>query len=200
MRTGMRLLVLLVVPAWLAGCEGMSWGPVAPPQAAGQAGAAQPTGQEPGEPKYLAGLTVQEAEGSPGRGAVAAAQEARERYLKATEELLASQKDNAKLTEENRKLLAQMARLQMQLEQSQKELAEANETIIDLNRDLREWKGNVLGFRSEMQQALQAMLEGQKKMLILLGGEVGQPKANAGGEQAVSPKDAAGGLSKRSNS
>jgi len=199
MKNAMRLLAAVVVSVLLAGCEQLSWDPAPSPAAPGQAGGGGPVAGEPSEPGYLAALTVQEADGAPGGGAVAAAQEAREKYLKATEELLASRKANATLTEENKRLLAQMARLQMQWEQSQKELSEANETIIELNRDLREWKGNVLGFRTEMQQALQAMLEGQKKMLILLGGEVSrQPKAE--GEQAVTSKDAADALSERSNS
>ena len=191
---GMKLVVVMVVSGCLVGCEGMTWGLAQPPQPAAQAGGGQPTEPGPAEPGYLARMTVKEADGAPGGGAVAAAQEAREKYLLATEELLACRKANEKLSEENKRLLAHVARAQMQFEQSQKELSEANETIIDLNRDLRDWKGNVLGFRSEMQQALQTMLEGQKKMLILLGGEVAKPKVGASEKQAVSSKDTAGAL------
>ena len=194
MRRIKGLVAIAMVSIGLAGCEPMSWGPTSPPAPAASAPGGQPTRPQPGGSKYLVDLAVEEAPAD-GGGAVAAAQEAREKYLRVAEELLACQKANRKLTDENSKALAQVARLQMQSEQSQKELKEANETIVQVNRSLLEWKKDVLGRHGETQASLQALMQAQKKILILLGGEVTKPKTKVPETDAVSAKETPGGTS-----
>ena len=185
------LVTIAVVSIGMAGCEPVTWGPAPGPQAPGPAAGRPGNDSQPGGSKYLVDLAVEEAPGQ-GAGAVAAAQEAREKYLKVAEELLACQQSNRRLSDESKKALAQAARLQMQLEQSQKELTEANETIVELNQSLQEWKKDVLGRHGETQASLQALMEAQKKILVLLGGEVAQPKAELPETGEVTAKEMPG--------
>ena len=190
MRTAGKLMGIAAVLGCLSGCEEIAWGPANSPKPAARRPNVPPGKGNPRGPEYLVGLAVKEADG-PG-GGVAAAQAAREKYLGVAEDLLASQKANSTLTDENKKLLAQAARLEMRLEQSQKELTEANDAIVEMNKSLREWKRDVLGRHGQTQASLQALLEAQKKILILLGGEVTREKPKPTGKAAVSSKETAG--------
>jgi predicted nuclease with TOPRIM domain len=95
-----------------------------------------------------------------------------EKYTKLSDEMTQVQKKNMDLAEENRNLSNQVTKLQTQLEQAHKELAEANNLLIDMQKELANWKNDVLGFRDEMRKAQKAQLDALANIITILGGEV----------------------------
>ena len=53
----------------------------------------------------------------------------------------------------------------------EKELAEANNLLVEMDKNLDNWRKDVLGFREEMRQADAAQIEALQKILSLLGAE-----------------------------
>jgi len=100
-----------------------------------------------------------------------------DKYTKLSEQMEQVQKKNLDLTEENRNLTAQAAKIQTQLDQAQKELAEANTLLVDMQKELTNWKSDVLGFRDEMRKAQKAQIDALTHIITLLGGEVSPPSA-----------------------
>ena len=200
MRLGIPGIAIVALAGWQAGCEQFSLAPAQPPTPVARPAVARPAANDAGNPPlgYMAGSAVRGAPGGP--SAVATALELSEKYAKVAEELLEAQKANKAVAQENKKLLAQMARLQMELEQLGKELADANETVVEQEKKLQEWKKNVLGFRTEMQQAQQVQLDALRKIMVLLGGQEVRPKAPPAGKPAISSKDAQRDLSNKPSS
>jgi septal ring factor EnvC (AmiA/AmiB activator) len=95
-----------------------------------------------------------------------------EKYTKLTEQMEQVQKKNFDLAEENRALSNQATKLQTQLDQAQKELGEANNLLIDMQKELTNWKTDVLGFRDEMRKSQRAQIEALTHIITILGGEV----------------------------
>ena len=89
------------------------------------------------------------------------------------------QKKNLDLTEENRTLSNQLTEAQTQLEQAKKELAEANTLLVDMQKELTNWKSDVLGFRDEMRKAQKAQIDALTHIITLLGGETPSPATDA---------------------
>ncbi len=89
-----------------------------------------------------------------------------------SEQLTQLKQEKFDLTQENGQLKTQVTTLEPDLLQTQKELGEANDLLIEMRLELNNWKDDVLGFRSEMQDADQAQLEALLKILQLLGGEI----------------------------
>jgi septal ring factor EnvC (AmiA/AmiB activator) len=108
-----------------------------------------------------------------------------EKYTKLTEQMEQVQKKNFDLAEENRTLSNQVTKLQTQLDQAQKELGEANNLLIDMQKELTNWKTDVLGFRDEMRKAQKAQIEALTHIITILGGEV-PPQAAADSNAAKS--------------
>jgi predicted nuclease with TOPRIM domain len=100
-----------------------------------------------------------------------------DKYTKLSEQMEQVQKKNLDLTEENRNLTAQVAKIQTQLNQAQKELAEANTLLVDMQKELTNWKSDVLGFRDEMRKAQKAQIDALTHIVTLLGGETAPPPA-----------------------
>lgn len=186
MRFGIGLTGLLAAIC-LGGCEEMGFGPMDGQPAPFRS---PPARHPPARADYMAAEAVRAGDSAPVGGAVDAALEWSGKYAKAAEELLESQKANKQLREANGQLTTQLADQKKRLDRAQKELGEANEMLLELGKELRAWKGNVLGFRSEMQQAQQVQMDAIKKILVLLGGELGKPRAEATPRQAASAKDA----------
>ena len=104
-----------------------------------------------------------------------------DKYSKATEQLGSEQTKNIQLTGENEKLKAEAATLQVQLAQTQKELGEANQLLMELQKDLNNWKADVIGFRDEMRKSQQSQLEALTRIMLILGAEAAAPDANGTG-------------------
>ena len=60
-----------------------------------------------------------------------------------------------------------------------KELAEANTLLVDMQKELTNWKSDVLGFRDEMRKAQKAQIDALTHIIILLGGETPSPAMDA---------------------
>jgi predicted nuclease with TOPRIM domain len=103
-----------------------------------------------------------------------------DKYTKLSEQMEQVQKKNLDLTEENRTLSNQVTKLQTQFDQANKELSEANLLLVDMQKELTNWKSDVLGFRDEMRKAQKAQIDALTHIITLLGGEVtAQPAADA---------------------
>jgi peptidoglycan hydrolase CwlO-like protein len=194
-------VVIVAASVWMVGCERFSFMPAEPQppraqQPAQPAATAEPPARDRGRADYMAASAVRGDDQTAGQGAVDIALEWSNKYAKSAEELLDCQKSNKELQEENKKLLAQISRLQMQSDQAQKDLQEANDMLVELGKELREWKGNVLGFRNEMQQAQQVQMDAIKRIMLLLGAEPAQPTTRPAEKPAASPRDASSDLSK----
>jgi hypothetical protein len=100
-----------------------------------------------------------------------------DKYTKLSEQMDQVQKKNLDLTEENRNLTTQVTKIQTQLDQAQKELAEANTLLVDMQKELTNWKSDVLGFRDEMRKAQKAQIDALTHIITLLGGETTLPPA-----------------------
>jgi hypothetical protein len=100
-----------------------------------------------------------------------------DKYTKLSEQMDQVQKKNLDLTEENRNLTNQVTKIQTQLDQAQKELAEANTLLVDMQKELTNWKSDVLGFREEMRKAQKAQIDALTHIITLLGGEAAPPPA-----------------------
>ena len=59
------------------------------------------------------------------------------------------EKYNAELAADNKRLVKRFDAMKVSLEMTEKELSDANEMLIVQNKDLVNWKANVLGFREE---------------------------------------------------
>jgi peptidoglycan hydrolase CwlO-like protein len=109
-----------------------------------------------------------------------------DKYAKLSEQMEKVRKANLDLTEENRNLTNQVTGIQAQLDQAKKELAEANTLLVDMQKELTNWKTDVLGFRDEMRKAQRAQIDALTHIIVLLGGEI--PPAVAA--DANTPKNA----------
>jgi len=79
---------------------------------------------------------------------------------------------NSALLIENNELKNQMAKLKNELDKTNWELSEANSFLQDMQLELTNWKGDVLGFRDEMRAAQSAQLQALRKIMKILGAEV----------------------------
>jgi len=113
-----------------------------------------------------------------------------DKYSKATEQLGSEQAKNIQLTGENEKLKKEAATLQVQLTQTQKELGEANQLLVELQKDLNNWKADVIGFRDEMRKSQQSQLEALTRIMLILGAE--SPAGDANGTNAAGEPNAGG--------
>jgi hypothetical protein len=203
MNFGMRLIAVAAVPACVLGCGQIGFWQDAPVQPAvvpvaitaaqvgpGQQPAPAAAPQGSGRLDYMGQTAVADGEGAEDRGTVARALDYADKWAKSQEECRSLRQGQEGLAAENKRLLAQVARLEMQLEQSKKELDEANEMLLEMGNQLREWKGNVLGFRKEIQDYFQVVMDSQKKVLNVLNGDVAEPKPPAPAKSEVSVKDA----------
>lgn len=146
---------------------------------------------------FLAQTAVKTDSGPSAPGAVDVALEWSRKYAEAAEQLLVEQRANRELRDQCRKQGEDSVKLQAQLAQSQKELAEANDTLMQLGKELAQWRENVMGYRGEMLQMQKAQMEALKKVLLLLGAEIGpvgatpaKTAATAGaGEHATARND-----------
>lgn len=98
-----------------------------------------------------------------------------DKYAKLSEEATALRQQKETLNAENQRLKNDLQSCSIQSTQAQKELAQANDLLLQTRVELNNWKNDVLGFRSEMQDAQKAQLEALLKILKLMGGEVNQP-------------------------
>jgi hypothetical protein len=165
----------------LAGCDQMAkfgMREPAPPPAA-PAPSVVPEGVQS---EFLAHSAVKTDTGPSAPGAVDVALEWSRKYAESAEQLLAEQRANRDLRDQNRKLSDDAVKQQAQFAQSQKELAEANETLMQLGKELAQWRENVMGYRGEMLQLQKTQMEALKKVLLLLGAEIGPSGATPAGK------------------
>ena len=152
----------------------------------------KPVVTQPSAPKadagYLGKAAVNDAE-SQGGSAVESALVWSEKYLEAVDKITSLQEENKKLKVQIKQEQKRVASLESQVTQNQKELKDANALLIEMHGELKTWKDNVLGFRDEMRTAQKAQLDAMAKVLKLLGGEVPQSLAKAGGQTSVDGKE-----------
>jgi hypothetical protein len=115
-----------------------------------------------------------------------------ERYQKVADDLAKAQDGNRDLVEKNHKLQLEGSKLQSDLTAAQKELAEANQLLIEMRQDLDKWKTSVCGFQEEIRTANKAQLDATRKVIVLLGGEVGASGATT--QPATVPTAAKSGV------
>lgn len=101
--------------------------------------------------------------------AVKALKEWRENLAK-LEEL---QEKYRKQTETSGELRNQVGKLKIELARAERELTEANMMLMALQKELKEWKINVLGFRDEMRRSQKVLLEAVTRLYDLISGRVG---------------------------
>lgn len=111
-----------------------------------------------------------------------------DKYTKLSEQMEQLQKKNMDLTQENHDLANQLNNKQVQLEQAKKELTEANALLVDMQKELTNWKTDVLGFRDEMRKAQRAQIEALTHIVVLLGGEPSTAAADANNSKHVESK------------
>jgi hypothetical protein len=121
-------------------------------------------------PSYLEKTSLTTDEGD--SGAVAEAMAWMERYTKEVETRTRIEKDKRALEDKNRELSTKLAKAENELKRTQQELDEANAMMLRLNADLKAWKKDVLGYRSEMRAAHKQTVTALGRVLQLLGGEV----------------------------
>ncbi|MBE0534102.1 MAG: hypothetical protein IH624_00430 [Phycisphaerae bacterium] len=85
--------------------------------------------------------------------------------------------ENMTLTKENNDLKKQIFTLDADLKRTRTELDDANAFLQEMHQELKQWKGDVLGFRDEIRLAQGAQLQALTQVLKLLGAETTQPMA-----------------------
>jgi len=105
-----------------------------------------------------------------------------EKHAKVVEKLVKAQQECRQLTEKNRLQAAELEVVRQQLKQAQKELSEANAMLMEMQAELEKWKTDVLGFRNEMKKAQETQMIALRKVLKLLGGEIGEDLQTASNE------------------
>jgi hypothetical protein len=164
--------------SFVCGCDDMNMnlmthGAVAPPPAPVAAAPARAEPKVIDDNGYLGKSPVKgdTRDGQP-QSAVESALAWSQRYQKVADDLAKAQEENRDLLEKNHKLQLEGGKLQSDLTAAQKELCEANQLLIEMRQDLDKWKTSVCGFQEEIRAANKAQLEGTRKVIVLLGGEV----------------------------
>ena len=95
-----------------------------------------------------------------------------EKYGNKVEELNQLQDKHRSLLDKDQVAQKQIGKLQSDLTRAEKELAEANAMLKEMQGELAQWKGNVLGFRDEMRMSQKVLLEGVTRLHVLISGGV----------------------------
>jgi len=95
-----------------------------------------------------------------------------EKYGDALERLNKLQENHQALIEKDKSSQQQIGKLKLGLARAEKELTEANAMLKEMQGELKKWKEDVLGFRSEMRQSQKALLEGVTRLHVLISGGV----------------------------
>lgn len=112
---------------------------------------------------------------SPADNAAESALAMSQKYQELSLETEQLRQENVSFKVENDSLTRQIADLEVQLESTRNELSESNEFMQQMHVELGKWKSDVLGYRDEMRSAQVAELEALKKILKILGAELGEP-------------------------
>ena len=94
------------------------------------------------------------------------------KYTEATEKIMQLEKDRRALVEENSKKADRIADIEKQLAQAQKEIDDANALLIRYNKELAQWKAQVLDYRDEIRKGLDEVIAKQIDIIRILGGEL----------------------------
>ena len=96
--------------------------------------------------------------------------------LKASVIELTNEKDE--LVDENERLIKRYEIMKDTLVQTENELQAANEMLMEMTTELNTWKGNVLGFREEINVAHKEQIKALVKILKLMGAEYASQPEN----------------------
>jgi len=156
---------ILLAGAMLAGCD-YNFRSYKPPEiAAGEK-------VETGNAKYLEDLVDDKHTDKDANTAVDIAARLSEKYGQAVEQLNQLQEKHRSLLEKEKGSQQQISKLQSDIARAEKELTEANVMLKEMQGELKKWKEDVLGFRSEMRQSQKALLEGVTRLHVLISGGV----------------------------
>jgi len=95
-----------------------------------------------------------------------------EKYGQAVDRLNKLRENHQALIEKDKSSQEQIGKLKLDLARAEKELTEANAMLKEMQGELKKWKEDVLGFRSEMRQSQKALLEGVTRLHVLISGGV----------------------------
>jgi len=119
-----------------------------------------------------------------------------EKYGKAVEEIKKLQDEHNEAIDKDRTSQARIVKLQTDLARAERELTEANAMLLEMREELKQWKRDVLGFRSEMRQSQKAMLDAVTRLTVVISGGVGVDDAAASGSPATRPAPIASNLNR----
>lgn len=177
----MKNYVTLSMIAWGLALGGCTHESTSIPQAvAVTPSASSATSQPAKEPNaaYLAKTGVRSDAPEPGSAVDTALQWA-QKYSEASERITKLQDENRALTENQDKLKRQITDLQTEAAQLKQQLRDANVMLKDLDEALKKWKGDVLGFRTEIREAQEKQMVALTQILKMMGGEVRPAPATA---------------------
>ena len=160
------MTLILLAGTMLTGCDYKPW----TPDFLGIAGAGEKTENE--KPKYLEDMVDDKHADKDANTAVDIAARLSEKYGNKLEELNHLQDKHRSLIDKDKASQQQIGKLQLDLVRAEKELTEANVMLKEMQGELKKWKENVLGFRSEMRQSQKALIEGVTRLHVLISGGV----------------------------
>jgi len=159
-------LILLAGAMLLAGCDYQPWTP-------GFLGIVPEEEKPENETaKYLEDLVDDKHADKDANTAVDIAARLSEKYGNKVEELNHLQDKHRSLIEKDKSSQQQIVKLKADIVLAEKELTEANAMLKEMQEELKKWKEDVLGFRSEMRQSQKALLEGVTRLHVLISGGV----------------------------
>lgn len=167
---GIALITALLLTALLVGCEEQS--SFRRPRFPERKMPAQ-------EARHLESQTV--AGDAGGHTAVESAMQWAEKYAQAAKELIVVNKRLQEMEKEQKVLQTRLAKAQSENEALKREIRDANAMLGAMKQELKEWRQNVLGFRSEMLASQKAQLQAMQRIMQLLGGEMARPEENNAG-------------------
>jgi len=165
-QTVQKMFLFLLTGAIVAGCE---YRPLTP-EFLGFEGAAKKTEKE--KPNYLEDLVDDRNTSKDDNTAVDIAARLSEKYGQAVDRLNNLQVKHQSLLEKDKNSQQQIKKLQLDIIRAEKELVEANAMLKEMQGELKKWKEDVLGFRSEMRESQKALLNGVTRLHVLISGGV----------------------------
>ena len=157
---------ILLAGAMLAGCDYQAW----TPEFLGIAPKKEKPENETA--KYLENLVDDKHADKDANTAVDIAARLSEKYGNKVEELNCLQDKHRTLIEKDKSSQQEIVKLKADIVRAEKELIEANTMLKEMQGELKKWKEDVLGFRSEMRLSQKALLEGVTRLHVLISGGV----------------------------
>lgn len=167
-QTIQTVTIILMTGTMLAGCDYRPW----TPEPREVAAANEKTEKENAKYVDLEDMLRNKHTVTKETGASDIAARLSEKYGKAVDELKELGKKNDVLLKNCAESREQVSKLKAKLTATEKELTDANEMLKEMEVELKQWKGDVLGFRDEMRQSQKALIEGVTRLHVLISGGV----------------------------